>query len=166
MLYTVEELSTRFNVSKVTIYDKIKLPHIQPYVIKKDGKKQIKEEALSLIEESLKIKIDSDVTADAQDEVAATVLNLSENLIESLNSQIDFLKLQILEKDKQIERGDKHLENMQVLLKQEQYNLSKTLDQQKHFDAVDTFLVNAVRNKVKVSEVPKKQNIFKRIFKR
>lgn len=165
MLYTVEDLSIKFNVSKVTIYSKLKHDNIKPYVLKEEGKTKVKEEALNLIKEALKLKDDTEDNSSTEDGSAATILNLSESLITSLNSQIDFLQSQIVEKDKQLERSDEIMKNMQVLFKNEQENLAREQKQIEHFKYVDSHLINAVRNK-EVKPEPTKQNIFKRIFKR
>lgn len=152
MLYTVEDLSVKFNVSKVTIYSKLKLEHIRPLTLKEDGKTKVKEEALNLIKESLNIK-------DEVNEETSNTSFLNESLINSLNSQIEFLREQLKVKDSQIERNDKLLENMQVLLKQEQDNHKKELLLEEHFKNLDEKLIYLMRTKE-----PKK-GFLKKIFK-
>lgn len=164
MLYTVKELAARFNTSEVTIYKKFKLPNIKTFVVKEDGKFKLKEEGLTLLEEIFNVK-DEVNSINPEDEVAATVASLSENLIDSLSSQINFLQEQILEKDKHIERSDELMKNMQVLIKNEQENLAREQKQLEHFKDVDRQLINAVRHK-EVKPETTKQSIFKRIFKR
>lgn len=109
MLYTVEDLSVKFNVSKVTIYSKLKLDNIKPYVLKEEGKTKVKDEAIVLIKDALKIKDDTNTLGN---EIESTILNLNENLIDSLNNQIQFLREQLQEKDKQLEKSNKLIENM------------------------------------------------------
>lgn len=126
MLYDVDEISKKLNISKVTVYSKLKLKEIRPYIVKKQGKSFIEEEGFKLIKDSLSVKntIENDSVVNTVNEEIATddedLVNLKDSLISTLNSDIEFLRQEISAKNKQLDAKDKLIENMQVLLKQEQ----------------------------------------------
>lgn len=130
MLHDVDEISIKLNVSKVTIYNKLKLKELKAYIVKKQGKSFVDEDGFNLIKDSLNIKSsiknsvkNDNVMNSANEEVAMDneyLINLKDSLIDTLNSDIEFLRREIIAKNIQLESKDKLIENMQVLLKQEQ----------------------------------------------
>lgn len=56
MLYTVTEISDLINLSKVSIYNKLKLKELQNHINKKAGVTYVDEEGFNLIKDSLKLK--------------------------------------------------------------------------------------------------------------
>lgn len=133
MMYSISDLSKLLSVSKVTIYSKIKLKEIQPYIVKQQGMTFIKEEGLSKVRDSLSLKTFTNYGNEAEaGEEPETVEN--EGFKEDLNTIKDYIETlkedklnlwkQLEEKDKQItellsriESMSKLVENSQVLLK-------------------------------------------------
>lgn len=145
MLYKVSELSDLLKVSKQSIYNKIKLKEIEPYVSRSKGITYVSEDGFNLIKEILNVKmpVESDETNDVSNEsdilneVVTTIenkefqdgfnldLNYTEDYINTLKSENEKLWLQLQEKDKQIselllrlEQTSKIVENSQVLLRE------------------------------------------------
>lgn len=58
MLYDVEPAAGKLNVSKMTIYNKIKLNELKNEVVNKQGKTYISQKLLKLIQDSLKLNSD------------------------------------------------------------------------------------------------------------
>jgi len=108
LVYDIEEVAELANISKATVYRKIKLKEIKPFIVKIEGKIYIEDAAINLIKESI---------------VSPKGLEDSPVLIDSLKEQLEFLKEQLIIKDKQLESKDKLFENMQVLLLQEKEKL-------------------------------------------
>lgn len=139
-MYTVEEAATKLNVSKVTIYSKLKI--YSDMVIIKQGKRYIDEELLNLIKDTLKSKNDlnyDENSSEFENSENVDVSNDSEYLT-NLNSElISTLIEQLKEKDKQIDHLMKLNENNQVLLKEQQSKDLKLL--QDHFNEVDNKLI-------------------------
>lgn len=125
MLYDATNIAKQLNISKVTVYAKLKLKEIKPLVINKYGKAYVDENGLESIKQSLKYN----QSTIAEGEVAATagIELLKDDMIETLKTNIDFLKKQLNVKDEQLLCKDDHIkginqlfENTQVLFKQEQ----------------------------------------------
>lgn len=139
-MYTVEEAATKLNVSKVTIYSKLKI--YSDMVIIKQGKRYIDEELLNLIKDTLKSKNDlnyDENSSEFENSENVDVSNDSEYLT-NLNSElISTLIEQLKVKDKQIDHLMKLNENNQVLLKEQQSKDLKLL--QDHFNEVDNKLI-------------------------
>lgn len=149
MLMSVAEVSALTNLSKVSIYNKIKLKEIQPFIVKNKGITYICEEGINLIKEGLNLKDDSlnyvndtlKVDNDIENrefEVELKVLN--KEYLNSLKSENEVLKKQLDEKDKQISELHKLIENSQVLLKEEQKKSEQHLYLVEHFEEVDNKL--------------------------
>lgn len=135
MLYKVSELSKLLNVSQVTIYKKIKLKEMEPFIIKNKGIIFVTEEGFNLIKDNLTYKAFSEEVkskeplkdVEAEEECAPTVENecFKESLIsldilnniyeremQSLNENNEKLWLQIQEKDRQLQQKDKQIEEL------------------------------------------------------
>jgi len=164
MLYDVSQLSDLANVSKVTIYSKLKLTALKPHIIKKQGKSFVDEEGLKLIKESLNIKetLNKDLNKPLNDEnpisgeIALDIeLNelksLNKEFINTLKSEVQFLRTEIQNKNKQLDNKDKLLENMQILLKQQEDK--KLLEE--HFKEIDRKLID-LRSELKVKSTKEK----------
>lgn len=91
-MYSVEEVADKLNVSKVTVYAKLK--KYSDRVVLKQGKKYVTDELLSLIKKDLRIKDieDESINNDkhkesANDEIAIDreeLINLNKDLINTL----------------------------------------------------------------------------------
>jgi len=166
MLYDVEKAAIKLNISKQSIYNKIKLNEFKSRVVKKQGKTYIDEDLLKLIQDSLKfnssfkedikpkdIEEDPTLTPQAQEDI----LKFNQELISAL---LDQLK----EKDKQIHELHKLLENSQVLLKDKPQQDILLLEN--HFQAMDLKLTNIREQMKQRKEDQQHKGIFKKIFKK
>ncbi|MBY6860825.1 hypothetical protein [Clostridium botulinum] len=168
MLYSVSEISNLINLSKVSIYKKLKLKEIEPHLTKLQGVTYVNEVGFNLLKESLNLneKIKTNLNNENINvEIATDLVDFKEDLT-SLNllkdDYIETLKKQIEEKDNQIQELHKLIENNQILLKQEkEVNL---LQLEQHLKDVDLKL-NDVKEKMEKRKQEKKKGFFKRIFK-
>ena len=157
MLRSVAEVSVLTGLSKVSIYNKIKLKEIEKYVIKNKGITYISDEGINLIFKGLNFKDDTlngfanglnidredvDVSIGNADfkEFKLELKELNKDYLNSLNSENEFLKKQLDEKDKQISELHKLIENSQILLKEEQKKSEQQLYLAEHFEEVDNKL--------------------------
>lgn len=154
-MYTVEDVSEKLSVSKVTIYSKLK--KFDDMVVLKQGKKYITDDLFNLIKEDLKLKnndnnnlnIDNDLNS-LNDEIATDtddLINLNKDLISALIEQLR-------QKDKQIEKLHGLIENNQVLLKQEKEVNQLQLEQ--HIKELDVKL-NDAKDKMEKRREDQKQ---------
>ena len=166
-MFTVEEVAEQLNVSKVTIYAKLK--KFDDKVVLKQGKKYITEELLSLIKQDLKVKeVENNSLNNADDnkysnsEIAIDrddLINLNKDLIKALMEQLDSKDRLLEEKDKQITELHKLIENSQILLKEERKKTEQQLYLLGHFEEVDNKLQD-LREKME-----QKRNDRKSLFK-
>lgn len=146
-MFTVDEVALKLNVSKVTIYSKLK--KFKEEVVIKQGKRYVSEQLFNLIKNDLKIKQNYGEFEETEvEEQEKNNMNSNfEDLIKlnkELNKElIDFLQQQIIIKDKLLEEKDKQIEekdrqinellnlhkNSQVLLKQQQDNEQLLLEE-------------------------------------
>ena len=173
MLRSVAELSVLTGLSKVSIYNKIKLKEIEQYVVKNKGITYVSDEGIALIKEGLNLKEDTlnNSLKSNKDEIAVSIDNkeieefkvelkeLNKDYLNSLKSENELLKKQLEEKDKQIAELHKLIENSQILLKEEQKKREQQLYLAEHFEEVDNKLQD-LREKME-----QKRNEKKGLFK-
>lgn len=158
MMYTVNELSNMLKVSKVSIYNKLKLKEIEPYIIKNKGITYVKDEGFNLIKDSLSFKAfnqdnrENDTLNENEpiNEEAGSIdneefkvdFNYIKDYVETLKQDKENLWQQLQEKDKQIselllriETMGKLVENSQVLLKEKEEQDPLLLEE--HFQELD-----------------------------
>lgn len=157
MLRSVAEVSVLTGLSKVSIYNKIKLKEIEKYVVKNKGITYISDEGISLIVEGLNLNDDKlnglnfhlkrereDVAVNIGNtdfkEFKLELKELNKNYLNSLKSENEVLKKQLDEKDKQISELHRLIENNQILLKEEQKKSEHQLYLAEHFEEVDNKL--------------------------
>lgn len=167
LVFTVEEVSEQLNVSKVTIYAKLK--KFNNMVVIKQGKKYIDTELFNLIKNDLKSKdtdnnnLNSDINNNTLNDEVATdtddLININKDLINALLEQLK-------EKDKQISELHKLIENNQVLLKHDKE--VNQLQLEEHFNEFNLKL-NDVKNKMEQRKEEQlqeqKKGFFKKFFK-
>ena len=180
MLRSVSEVSVLTGLSKVSIYNKIKLKEMEQYVVKNKGITYISDEGVSLIKEGLDLKEDTLKTLNDSfkintNEIAVSLQNkdfeefkvelkeLNKDYLNSLKSENEVLKKQLDEKDKQIAELHKLIENSQILLKEEQKKSEAQLYLAEHFEEVDNKLQD-LREKMDKKRNDKK-SFLKNIFK-
>ena len=166
-MYDALKISKHLNISKVTVYAKMKLPEIKAFLIFHNGKTCVDEEGLEAIKQCLKYN------QTAEEEVAATdVTQLKEDMIDILKNNIEFLKQQLNVKDGQLYDINKLLENTQVLFRQDQEKNKAILSLPETIKEHDIQLVNTLtqtleRQKIKAAaeeELHRKKGIFQRLF--
>lgn len=160
-MYSVEEVADKLNVSKVTVYAKLK--KFDDMVVMKQNKKYVTEELLSLIKKDLKVKDieEKSISSEKHKECANAeiaidrddLINLNQDLIKTLMQQLE-------EKDKQIKELHKLIENSQVLLKDEQKHNQSQLLLEEHFKEVDLKLQSIMQEKRERQEKKKKWGLF------
>ncbi|MGL5477895.1 MAG: hypothetical protein ACRDCB_02435 [Clostridium sp.] len=187
MLRSVYEISVLTGLSKVSIYNKIKLKEFDKFIFKTKGITYVSDEGVTLICESFNLKesdlnnlnckqdyINDEVAIDIEnkeiEEFKVELKELKQNYINSLKSEIEILKNQLNEKDKQIENVQKLLEhsqklveNNQILLKQQQDKEINELKLVDHFKEVDNKLIDL---KNKMDNKKKENNRFFKFFSR
>ena len=150
-MYDALKISKHLNISKVTVYAKMKLPEIKAFLIFHNGKTCVDEEGLEAIKQCLKYN------QTAEEEVAATdVTQLKEDMIDILKNNIEFLKQQLNVKDGQLYDINKLLENTQVLFRQDQEKNKAILSLPETIKEHDIQLVNTLtqtleRQKIKAA---------------
>lgn len=157
MLRSVAEVSVLTGLSKVSIYNKIKLKEIEKYVVKNKGITYISDEGINLIFKGLNFKDDTlngftnGLNIDREDvdisikntdfkEFKLELKEFNKEYLNSLKAENEFLKKQLDEKDKQISELHKLIENSQILLKEEQKKSEQQLYLAEHFEEVDNKL--------------------------
>ena len=135
MLYDVEQVASKLNVSKQTIYNKLKLKEYKDKIVVKQGKSMFDEDLINLIKDNLRGKSNLDESLldnlnnkelessiDAYSSILdIDLLNFNQNIIKDLQHDKDLLFNMIQEKDKQIQEKD-------LIIKELTENLSKALD--------------------------------------
>ena len=161
MLRTVEDVAIQLEVSKTTLYNKLKLNEYKNLIIKKQGKSMIDDTLFNLIKDSLKLKIkveNDGFKNDSNEEISMdedNLLNLNKELISNLLAQLK-------EKDKQIAELHKLIENSQILLKEEQKKSESQLYLAEHFEEVDQKLQD-LREKM-IEKSSEKKGLLRKIF--
>ena len=152
MLMSVSEIADLTGLSKVSIYNKLKLKDIEPFIVKNKGITYVCDEGVALIKEGLNSLNGS--LKEEESEVALDIENtqfnsfeeefkdLNKDYINSLKLEIQNLKDQLEKKDSQIEELINLNKNNQILLKQQQ---DKEINQkllEDHFQEVDQKLMD------------------------
>lgn len=167
-MYTVDEVSKKLKVSKVTIYAKLKKFH--DMVVLKQGKKYITEDLFNLIKNDLRVnEIDNDnLNIDNNEDTSNYEMAMDRDELINLNKDlINALIEQLKEKDKQISVLHKLIENNQVLLKQEkQVNQLQLEEHLKDFELKITDIKEKMEQRREEQQLEQKKGLFQRIFKR
>lgn len=169
MLYSVEEIASKLNVSKVTIYNKLKLNQFKDKVLIKQGKSMIDDTLLNLLKQSIKLNTtftDDDNSKSNAEEGNPQYVTFNDDIVNINKELIKALLEQLKEKDLQIHELHKLIENNQVLLKEKpQQDL---LQLEEHFTELDSKLVD-IRQQMQERKKQQEQQpkgIFQKIFKK
>lgn len=172
MIYTVAKVSELVNLSKASIYNKLKLKEFKSYLTKKQGITYISEEGLKLIQSDLKYyKANNTVNAEvATDSDFINTLKEDINYLKDQAKQKDLqFDNQLKEKDRQLEnyserlkQAHKLIENNQILLKEKPKQ--EILKLEEHFQALDNKFVD-IRQYMLERKEPQK-GFFKKILKK
>jgi hypothetical protein len=166
MLYDVEKIAELTGFSKVTIYRKMKLHEIIPFITVKNGKQFLTEEGFIFIKDMFNIpgeEKNQDNTIDDDIAVDSEPLNLKDDYINTLKGQL-------MEKDQQIKdlitslnKAQDLTKNMQILQLRQQPQDIKVLEA--HFQELDTKLLN-IRERMDQKKDQEQKGIFKKLFKK
>ena len=154
MLRSVSEISVLTGLSKVSIYNKLKLKEMKDYIIKNKGVTYVSEEGYALILDKFNLKKEGlnnlkNDTKNIKDEIALDIENkdieefklefkkLKQDYIKSLKIEIENLKVQLEKKDNQINELMGLNKNNQILLKQQQDKEINQIQLEDHFKEVD-----------------------------
>ena len=184
MLYTIAEISSLINISKVNVYRKIKVKELQTHISKKQGVTYIDEEGLTLIKHTLKgstnksksvnsasnnISLDDDIAIDTDN------LNIKNDYIELLKQQLKIKDLQLKEqltvKDLQISNLNERLKQEQELNKNSQILQLKQQPQENiklletHFEELDSKLEEVKSKMLDRKTQEKQKSFFGKMFK-
>lgn len=119
--YTIKEATEKLNISRATLYNKIKLKEekLKKHITTEEGKKYISAIGIEILEKNE--TIDSNETSYQQtsnNDNSESKILMNENNF--LKSQIEFLQGQLDKKDDQIKTLSELVKNSQILLKNEQ----------------------------------------------
>lgn len=187
MFYTVAQVSELTNLSKVSIYNRLKSKEFKKHISKKQGITYIDEDGLNLIKDVLTFKEDSLRNFKEEDHQQATeedikqskatveedILKQNKDLITALVEQLKEKDIQLKEKDKQISEKDiqimglqKLIENSQVLLREEQQQNNNQLQLEEHIKQLDNRLDDVREKMDQRKEQQEKKGFFKRRLKK
>lgn len=173
MLYTVAEVNKITNLSKVSIYKKLKLKEFEGHVSKSDGVTYIDDEGLTLIKDSLKLNEsvkkdlnDDDVEENAELEISTDKddLIVNKELINALIEQLKAKDIQIQELNDRLKQEQELHQNTQVLLKNHQMPGIDVFLLEDHIKEFEDRLSEIKVNMEQRKETPK--GIFKKLFKK
>ena len=178
-MYTVEEIANELDVSKVTIYSKLK--KFPDEVIVKRGKKYVTDKLFDVIKgeidskkedkiQDIKVSINGSVVEDISEDTDINEIN--QELINAMLGQLNEKDIQIKEKDNQIKTLQKLIENSQMLLKQEQEKDLEKISMESHFEEFDKKLTDIKEKldqrrklEIELKESREKKKLWNRIFK-
>jgi hypothetical protein len=177
MIYTVEQVASKLNVSKVTIYNKLKLNQFKDKTVTKQGQTMIDDDLVNSIKESIKFtyKVIDDAnikppeTTSEDEEAQDTVLeddseSMSKELVKTLIAQLKTKDTQIQELNERLKQEQDLNKNNQILqLRQPQPQDMKALEE--HFEDVDAKLLN-IRDEQRKQQEQETTGFFKGLFKR
>lgn len=168
MLYTVAEISELTNLSKVSVYKRLKLKEFEQHIQKMQGVTYLTEEGLKLIQSDLKVNIDSSNelnNKEIEQEPSADNTEIKEDL--NINKElINTLLEQLKEKDMQIKDLNDRLKNEQELHRNTQVMLNNKQEPkllEDHFRELDLKLINIREN---MQQRKDKKGLFKSLFKK
>jgi len=96
MLYTVEQVADQLNVSKATIYNKLKLDHFKDKIIMEKGQTMLNQNLIDLIKLETKFKTNAETKTGISEE---DLVKLNLKLVDSLMEELKEARAKIKEKD-------------------------------------------------------------------
>lgn len=176
--YTIKEALAELNISKATLYYRInKLKrNIEPHILTRNGKNFISHEGIEILRgnhgldglpDSSDISLDhpdhSPNSSDNSLDCSDCGLNCSENQKQINNDAFnifkmenEFLKLQIREKDNQIQTLSRLVENSQLLLKHEQDKNTMLIELEKNKEKRILGNIHKAMNDIAISSYQEK----------
>lgn len=175
MLKTIEQVANQLNVSKATIYNKIKLNRFKDMVVSKLGIAMLDDDSIQLIEADIKgnriYKSNDNIESQQDAEEAITSSNrVIDDTYNQLNKDyIASLKDQLKEKDNQLYNFNERLKQEQDLNKNSQILLREKPHQdilllEEHFQDLDTKLEEVKDNMLQRKDKQKQKSFLSKIF--
>ena len=179
MLYTVQQVASKLNVSKVTIYNKVKLNEFKDKIVIKQGQAMITEDLLNLIKDTLKLtnsfntNENTSTSGEAQEATeepqSADDITIDDSVVNMNKELLNALLDQLKEKDKQIEELNERLKQEQELNKNNQVlQLRQPQDikaLEEHFQDLDTKLEEVKGNMIhRKEQQDQPKGFFSKIF--
>jgi len=175
MLYTVQQAAIQLNVSRATVYTKIKLELFKNKIVTQQGQVMLTEELISLIHDSLRNKhnlntnfhidtplgiyndavtIENAVDSIPDEDIVQLNKDLTNTLINQLKQKDDQLNQkdkQIEAKDNQIDEKDNQIHDLHKLIENSQVLLKEKpkqdlLQLEEHFNSLDNKLEEVKEN--------------------
>ena len=145
MLYTVEDAAIKLNVSKVTVYNKLKLNQFKDKTVTKQGQTMVDDDLLNLIKDTIKLTNSfTDNNIDGPEEPQESEIITNEDMVNMNKALLNALLDQLKEKDLQIHGLNDLLATEQELNKNNQIlQLRQPQDikaLESHFQDLDTKL--------------------------
>jgi DNA-binding transcriptional MerR regulator len=174
MIYTVEQVANKLNVSKVTIYNKLKLNQFRDKTVTKQGQTMIDDDLVNLIKDSLKftnrftdnIDIPIEPEGSMEENKNPQDININDDVLNINKELVKALLEQLKEKDVQLNNSNERLKQEQELNKNNQVlqlrQPQETKQLEEHFALVDEKLIE-IKDKMQKKEKEHK-GIFKKIF--
>lgn len=154
VLQSINDISASLNVSKMTIYRKLKVKELKSYIVIKQGIQYLDDDGLTLLKQMLKNKCEDDKD-DVNDNLKNEEIAIDkDDYITLLKSEIDFFKSEIQEKNIQITNLNNRLgseqdlhKNTQILLKNQQGKPNEDiLLLENHFKELDVKIIEVINN--------------------
>jgi hypothetical protein len=169
MLYTIANVSELTNLSKVSIYKKLKLKELQGHFLKKQGITYIDEVGLNLIQDSLKLKekVKTGLKEDKEYETENEEKSMDKDDLNLKNDYINHLKDENSQLWQVIKDQSRQLENFQVMLQTEkQTRLQLEAATEERVKKLDTFITEWQQDhQGQDKKKDEKRGFFKRLFK-
>jgi hypothetical protein len=176
MLYDVDQAAIKLNVSKQSIYNKIKLKEFKDKIIIKQKKTYIDGDLLNLIKDTLKVKSIFNMNDNIEEPEESPnieaitldddLLNLNKDLINTLIEQLKVKDIQIQELNNRLAVEQELTKNRQVLELRQPKDI-KLLEE--HFKDLDKNLLDLrermeQRKETQQQKSNEHKNIFRKIF--
>lgn len=179
MLYTVEQVANQLNVSKATIYNKIKLNQFKDKIEMKQGQTMLGQALINLIKDDIKIKINFnasdniDLSNQLHDNVHHSLntndiildsdtIKLNKELIQVLIDQLKEKDSQLKESNERLKQSQKLNENSQILLKDTPKQ--ETLLLEDHLTNLDKKLINIKDKMLERKQRQEQKSFFSKLF--
>lgn len=165
MLYDVSQVSIKLNVSKQSIYKKLKLKPYKDKIIRNAGKTYIDEDLFNQIKDTFKVesklKVDETAVCEKPENIMPETdsFNLNQLLIQSLIEQLKIKDVQIQELNNRLAAEQELTKNRQILELKQQPDIKQL---EKHIKDFDNKLIEIREN----MNQKKQRSIFERIFKK
>jgi len=174
MLNSIKDISIALGVTKMTIYRKLKVKMLKSHIIVRQGVQYLDEEGLTLLTKMLNPScenVNSNVKSDVTDDITnSEIATDTQDYINSLKSEIEFLRSESREKNIQISDLNIRLsseqelhKNTQILFKQQQPQDIKLLEE--HFNDLDNKLIDIKDKMLERKDLNEKKSFFSKIFK-